>query len=792
MLRQNAKLVSVLTLAAALTACSSDSDDNSGGGTTVTTTAVSGTATKGIIIGGVATAYPLVNGVPDTSNPLGSATTDANGQYSIELPSDYDGGPIVVTVKPATDGSTTMRCDIPSGCGGSVAFGSDYTLTSSSGFSMSAIVATATSGETITVNPTPLTEVATQLALQAMASASELNEFTIQDAISDANSSTADRFGITGTLNEQPVIDVTDPDAVAAALSDPEIGADGVRYNALAGAIIEATLDDNTSLSVEQALDQFADNYVNNGGIAGNTTIEGTTSLEEILTAAGEVLSETTEQEGGSELNLTEVTTELATDTAAAGEETPDQANAGNPSETAADGELSQVKSMISDLRDIGGSVSVELENSAQAFADEIELAAVATEDATAAAMEALGEAAEALAEAIDAYSDDDGLTTFTAENGIVVTFSTPEVSATAAETLTVTASVDQSVTTSGVAHDVDLAASVDVSIDESETGTETPDWPAPGTNDSGTWAFSLDGDIDFSLSGTVTNSAVELAITEGSVNVAVALDESEDWSQVADTNGTVDVDESSEVDASVSFSFDLNVTLTQVGSEQPVSFEGDLGFSIQGVDLSESETWARDETQGESTFAWSETETWSSTTTFDSIAVTLSGTFAKASQSFQASFALNASGNGVTFSDMGSWENGYSNDTGWTSSETNESSDDETADNYVDMSMSLSFIATLTGISDAVSVQFSATRTGLEAADASLDLAWDGHRLDIDVAGSDSGGSATVSNQDGVVMSLTESGDVLAGTITNGGTQYATINDDGVIRYVDETFESF
>ena len=781
-MNKNFQLISALSLAAALTACGGGS---SGGGSTLTSTAVSGTASKGIIIGGTVTAYPLVNGVIGTT-ALGSATTGADGKYTLELPADYDGSPVVITVEPATDGSTLMRCDIPSGCGTGVSYGDDYTLAAGTGFSMSAILPEATAGETVTVNPTPLTNVAASVALDALSGVTAPNDFAVEQAIADANSSTADRFGITGDLNEQPVIDITDPVAVAAATPAAII------YNSLPGAIVEATQDDDGALSVEEALDTFVTDYVDNGGISGNTATAGTTSLEEILDAAQEVLTETSTQEGGGDLDLTAVTTTLTTETTNAGAETPDTPDDGEASETASDGELAQVKAMVSNLRDVGASVSIDLTNSASAFATQIEIASIATEAGTTSAMDALTGAGVAVSEAINAYSSDVTLTTHTASNGLVVGLS--NIVATETET-TVAVSGELTVSGSLNGNTVAMTYTLGVSGSDVETGTWAPNWPAPGEDHSGSATTDFAASLSFEVVGTVTNSSVELEIVEGSIEISATIDETENWDQ-SNNDGLVSIDEEEQFDATLSISFDLEVSLAQQVSSilasatptDPVTFVGTLGFSVQGIDMSESETYDSENSPAGGT----ESETWDSDTTFDTLNISFGGTFTTATQSFGATFALSAAGNGVVFSDSGSWEGSWSPTTPWQSTETEESSNTENTSNYADLSVSLSFEATLTGITDPVSVTFGASRTGLEEGEVSLDLAWEGNHLDFDITGGETGGSITLLNQDGVSATFAENaaGEV-SGAISNGGSQYATIDELGVIRYVDGNFES-
>ncbi len=768
------KLLAVLTSAAILVACGGD---GSSGGSGSSGASLTGTASKGILVGAVVTAYPLVSGAIDSSSSLGSTTTDSSGSYSLQLPADHE-GPVAVVVTPADDDSTTMRCDVPSGCG-ATAYGDDYTVATASGFSLSALVPAAEGGQTLSVNPTPLTEVAARQALDTLAAAPSLTDFLVTDAIADANSATANRFGLMGDLVEQPVIDITDPAAVAAALTDPDLGADAVAYNALAGAIIEATQDDDGSLSIEDALDTFADTYVSSGGIPGNTGSAGTTSLEEILAAAQEVLDATEAQPDAADVDLSalaNVDADLIADAGAAATETPDTPDAGTPSETAADGELAQAKALVDTLRDIGGSVSLELDGAANAFASQIEAAAIATEAETAAAMEALVLAAQAMVETLEALQEDANLTSHTATNGVVVTVS-PFPGA-AVTTAAVTLAVDSTIAANGFDNQTDLTGILDLNFTETETETD----PEAST---GSWQLDAAGALSLGLSGSISNSGAELEINTGTLTASVDVSESGSWSW-----GQTSEAEEGEVSGQAALDLALDVVLSEVGVASPVAFAGSIGAELTGLTLAEEWDWNYTNTQS----GFEEGETWTSVVSFDGLSFSLSGEFTQGAQSFDATFSLIAAGNGTEFTQVSNWMGAWDGSS-WSDSETEDWSDNESASNYVDLSFSLGFSAVLTGISDAVSVQLSAERTGLEAAEAGLDLAWDGNMLELAFEGDASGATdeiaLTITNQDGVVLSATDDGGQLEGDIQVDGIAYANVDDMGLVRYVDGTFES-
>ena len=239
----SAKKYILLFLIAAMSGCSgSGSGGNSTSTTPNTASDLSGTTDKGIITGGTVTAYPVLNGIVDKLNPLGSDTTDANGVYAISLLDSYNGEPLMIEI--TTDGSAMMKCDLPSGCGdsdsGPIAFGDDYPLIDDS-FSLQAMIPSAPSSS-LSVNITPLTNIAAALAQDMLS-----GDFDAVK-IAQANSQVADRFGITGDLTQFEVIDVTDPIKVAAA-SDAV-----VEYAAISAAIVAAVQKDNPGFKIDEAI----------------------------------------------------------------------------------------------------------------------------------------------------------------------------------------------------------------------------------------------------------------------------------------------------------------------------------------------------------------------------------------------------------------------------------------------------------------------------------------------------------------------------------------------------------
>lgn len=814
------KLLLPIAISSALVACggggggSSDSASSDTPSTAESTT-ISGAATKGIIVGGVVTVYPIVDGAVDESSPLGETTTDENGEYSIDLDSSYDGGPVIVRITPAADGSSVMKCDIPSNCGTGIEFGDDYALTDAD-FALEAVLSTAEDGE-VSVNITPLTDIAAELAQSRLLEDDSLDPALVADV---ANSQVADRFDIGGgDLTAQPVVDLTDPQAVA------EADENAVSYAALGAAIVTAVQEDNTDLSVEDAIEQFSENYASDG-VAGNTETTGTTALDEILTATLDVFDavETTADAADVELDLSVVATEVVTQIATAQSEEADQYDQGTPSPTAGSEELVQAKALVQDIRNLSSAVSladIDEDGAArlEAFALEIDAAeAVSGEDSTV-VLDATGMVAQAMWLASEAWEEDNTLTAYHTDDGITVNI--------VADVNGLTMTVDQEVTVSWWEWDYSLNESVevlsrDVTVDLDSTLDVTGDdpgrvgeeFPNTGiwnlddyyTSDDGAVTYTLSGSIDLTLTGTAETEAVRLTINEGIATGTIETDEIEEWEYA----GTGTFLENLDFYMEREFNGELNLTdLSLVADitleeldENPIVFNGRLDVELGLLEFSESNSGSFDGSIdfSEGTQSSSQASSYTHSGEFTTASLSLSGEFANASgDNFNAALALEANGTGVHLSESGS----FSESTECSGSNCNSSASEfesglvaeETTDVYIGFNFSLSFTSDLDGVSDALEVTLSGERTGLESAELDLAIAYDGRRIEVQATEED---NATITNQDGVVISLTdneeENGEnYLSGTIRVGDTFYATIDEREVqtIRYTDGTFES-
>jgi len=733
---------------------------------TPNTTSISGTADKGIIAGGTVTAYPVVNGLVERANPLGSDITDVNGEYAIVVPDSYNGEPLVLEI--TTDGSAMMKCDLPSGCGvsasGPIAFGDDYALTDPS-FVLQAMIPSAPSSA-VAVNITPLTNIAAALAQEILSSDLEASQIAL------ANSQVADRFGITGDLTEFAVIDVTDPVAVSAASDDV------VEYAAISAAVIEAVQNDNPELSIEAAIESFSADYVEQG-LAGNASNDATTDLTEILTAAQSVLSSVEELDEGNTLELASLNTKLVADVLDAQLEEQDSFDKGAPSETAFTTELDQVKAFVAEWRDVATSIGssevsgVTVEALATTFSDQISASNLASSEDTAQVLEYLAISILAIEQAYEAFELDDTLTEFVFDAAPVLD-SDLFVEIASTETVTVL-SID-------VADDVwgaiSLSASLDANLSESDISN-------------GQDTIAVNGSLDLVVEGSLTNNVVELRILEDSGFSVESIAFSETSSE-AESEDSYESDLTETLTVS-SITLGLNVELEELTTPNPVKFEGMLDASIAGLDYLAEQTYSN--TFSSEAFSEEENQL---TFEFATVSLALGGDFSNMSgDRFSAALAVQGDASGVAFENLFTESINCNDSFGCDFVNETVTTADETEENFVAVGFTLSFSADLANTLDAATITLSAERSGLEGIAASFDITYPGVQLsaEFDCSIEEESCTAALVNQDGVRLEIVsdENGEV-SGDIERGGSSYATIEnrDIGmVIVYADGDFES-
>lgn len=332
----------------------SGSGDNGGGDNGISAT-VGGTAAKGIVINGLVNADELNSSGAVLNAAVGSAVTDSSGQYQLQLNESYQGGPIRITV--TADANTTTVCDASTGCGsftggaassletdtngnGTIDFGDHYAPAT---LNMSALIADAEDGETISVQVTPFTNMAAQRALS--------NATVDATAINQANSEVSDLLGGIDILSTE-VVDITNASSVSAA------GATAVAYAALSASISELAPDDaNGQPDIDQALSDLSTEFS-----SGTFTAD---SMQDIIDEAANALGQT----GAMDTSGVLASLQDDVDTAGSGGILDPEGSDG-----AGDDNVALAKAFIQDLRTWGVVIENELDAPSEAFEQQIEL----------------------------------------------------------------------------------------------------------------------------------------------------------------------------------------------------------------------------------------------------------------------------------------------------------------------------------------------------------------------------------------------------------------------------------
>lgn len=765
---------------------------------------VSGTASKGLILGGTVTAY-LINSDGTKGDSVGTATTDTtDGSYELTLDSNYDGEPLIIEIT-ATDGSQ-MKCDL-SVCLAddddeiAITFGELYNLPSD--FELSA-VSSGSESNTISINITPLTDVASALTLDKVAGGADPSS-----AAESSNYQIANLLGLDGDVTELPIVDLTDADEINAA------SADELEANLKSAAIVEAALSDSSEgTSLEEALDNFTTQYVNSSGIADTEGVDVDTasiSLEEIA-AASQLLTSTivTEVEGvnAEDENMSAVETALMTEEAEASTGSTEPTQGDVPDDIGSEG-LIAAKAFVSQVSTF--SLATQLD-STNTFEDEISLAADLASNDLDTNTEALALAAAAIAEAFVAYNEEVITTYQSGDITVAISVSDDVVTYTVDQTLDIADAAGVATTTT--INLVAINAVFSDSIVDMETNNETE------TGYTYTWSSEGEASIDIALSGSVSTDQVSISINDGSQFVATLSVDEEGAGQ-----GTYTQDENSSSNSesetesgliSVSdVEVGLSVTIAQVASSEvtdPIEFTGAFNIvaSLLSIDYDEAEQWENSESSIGYSGNYSDNGT--EIISIDGLNASLSGTFSNSSNSLEASVAIAASGivETCTWNSESVWSNTGTN----THTHSNDCSlSEETVETFASASITVRFDIDIDGIENDVALVANIQRTGLESGIASVDLTYGGNQLDFafntdDIVEEGEGdttitttSTATLTNHNSVILTITvvetdyvdDSTNVdtiiTTGVITYEGEEFATVSDDGIVTFSDGTF---
>lgn len=626
--------------------------------------------------------------------------------------------------------NTTMKCDVAAGCG-DTPFGS--TLQLDSGFSLRA-VSPGVSGSTASIQVSALTEMASALAESTSGSIPLAN-------INNANSQLQNLFSIPGDINTIDLVDVTDATSLASASSS------SVRVALVSSGILGAVLSADATQDVETALANFVATFESNGGQLiqnDNGSVDDTTvvSLIDIIEESNSLI---TQVETTLSVDLGSVTNDIETQIGIL-ELTDNTLTTVEPSDTANASELSQAKALISDIRDIANSSTT---NTIGSFGDTIGMAFKTELDTTGQItgmgelFQGVGNTTAAIGAASDAYFNaiEGQEPTSYLYNGITVNISESNG--------TVTFAIDETV--EGIT--MNVSGTVAVTVTETLT------------------TFDANGTI--TLTGSVSNTDGEVTISTGTINASASSEETYVQTEIVTESSSTLAD----------FDANLSVTVAQIASQtvsNPVTFAGDLTIDVNNLSVENSDAF--NNTTGTGT----EIEVISVGT----LDFSLSGTFSDTqSNSYEASFSATVPTNSYVNTNTTNY--GYTDLAPYFYEE--EIGTDETADNFLPFTASISFEANINGVSDNAMVNLSVNRTTFEAGTATLTIALDGKTITAE--GAEATNTITITNQDDVSVVLSENtenqnAEIMVGTTVVG---HIEENSEGllIITYSDSTFET-
>lgn len=506
-----------------------------------------------------------------------------------------------------------------------------------------------------------------------------------------------------------------------------------IEYNLLNSAAVHSMRLGVPGQSIAEATNQFAQQYADNQGIADREESQtAAVTVAEILAQANGIINRIKERDTENTLNLNALQSTIQANRQLA-ETGSTEPTTGVVVDTPDLAPLGKVKAMVGEMRKVGTAIE-------DGFDAEQALIENALDADAGHAMSALAMGMEAIGDAIVAYDADNAIEQYEhVDSGLTVTIT----------------SVD----------DVVLYE-IEDTLDEGQPEWTTIDLSAA---DSGSTVVTTEdetsgsatADVELSITGTVESAAVILEIEDGNVTLA---NFSGAFEETVEGTTTTEVIETTFDE----MRFDLDVVLTEgADATDPVSFSGALGFNIQGADLSDTATEIFDQGQYLEEFV-TELAT-------DNLEVYLSGAFSRASGSLvTASLAVNAD---VT---------GYDPNV------------EESASNYVDLSFTIVFqVPELGDIDSPTTVTLSGTRDTLDQATVDVQIRYgavilrSSHTAVDDETDND---TLVVTDQNEVVLTITENADEYSGNITLEGTQYAEIemvNDIPTVSYIDGQNES-
>lgn len=223
---------------------------------------ISGRVVKGVLDGALITVHPYVAG--EQSEAVVEVQTNQQGYYEAWIPRQYLGSPARIR---ASAGAARMKCDLFAGCGNR-GFG-EWVAESVEDLVLDlAVPELQASG---VYNVSVLTHMAQALAAQKLSARDDqgngLANASVKMEILSANSNVASAFGIIGELSSLTIIDLADADARA--LAKPT----ELYYALMNSVAVAAAMDVYEESDFVRSLNRLADQFIESG-IPGNSVAE--------------------------------------------------------------------------------------------------------------------------------------------------------------------------------------------------------------------------------------------------------------------------------------------------------------------------------------------------------------------------------------------------------------------------------------------------------------------------------------------------------------------------------------
>lgn len=753
-----------------LTACGGGGSGGSSSidvGTTSFSATSSGTAAKGIISGGIVTATEV-----STGNEVGSALTDIDGTYQLTIGSNYQGGPIQLTI--TADADTQMKCDATAGCGARPADDgiadsdsnidfSEWYKPGEGGLQMRALLPSATDGAQISASITPFTEMAANRAEQ---------EGISEESIANANSVVTSLLGV-NILNTPPV-DIT---ALPSGAS-----ANAIAYAALASAAanLASTDPDTGVIDIQAGIDALASALSANGIQANDDSDDTVISLQDIIDEANATLTEAGVQDSSG------IVAALEEDVEEAGE---DGVIDPEPVDSATLSAVDKAKALVADFRTYATELDTTISNPefGGEFAQQIELASnfIGTGKPgidPVAALSYVSEDVQSLAEYILwNYEDTSGAGTLqfplTEDNADLL--GTPFTSGSMDYTIEINPETGAYEITADFNNAVVEPYTVNLSFVYSGTYQESSEENYNEETKETTGSYDEVDNMNNTISGSMISGFSNLVITSGEV---IQSSESDSYSyneaQDSGTYSSVMVNQ---------LSLDATLAVLNEGNDTPITFSGELNADVMSKENEEySYNWTTDE--------YSQTEQ--------------SVSYIKAFD-MNGSVAYNSEEVGLDISvAMPNADDFYAMELG---------SIEETTDQWLQMNAGIGLSVDTLNLND-VDLNVSATRTAFDAAEAEIRLSHADRSILVSFATQlvadgmpsslgdamnltvgEASGDIQVTDANGTTMTLTpptSETEGVIGEVTVDGIAVATIEqtEDGLIKtsYADGTFEIF